>query len=87
MTESFLLGVIAATSLAAGLFFLKFWRDTGDSFFLSFAAFFFIEGLNRVWLLFLPRPNEGSPQIYLIRLLASLLILMAIVRKNHRRGG
>jgi len=86
MIESCLLGAIAALSLTAGLFFLKFWRETRDSFFLSFAASFIIEGLNRTSLLMLARPNEGSPRVYLIRLLAFLLILVAIVRKNYGRG-
>lgn len=86
MIEGFLLGVIATASLTAALFFLKFWRDTRDSFFLAFAASFLIEGLNRASFLFLPRPNEGNPWIYLVRLLAFLLILGAIIRKNYGRG-
>lgn len=87
MIESFLIGVIATASVTAGLFFLRFWRDTRDSFFLAFAASFLIEGLNRVSVLFLPRPNEGSAWIYLVRLFSFLLILMAIARKNYGRPG
>jgi uncharacterized membrane protein HdeD (DUF308 family) len=68
--------------VTAGLFFLKFWRDTRDTFFLAFAASFTIEGLNRVAVLYFPRPNEGSPWIYVVRLLAFLLILIAILKKN-----
>ena len=86
MIEGFLLGVIATASVTAGLFFLKFWRESRDSFFLAFAASFLIEGLNRASLLFLPRPNEGNPWIYLVRLFAFLLILIAIIRKNYGRG-
>lgn len=84
--DSFLTGVLATTSLTAGVFFVRFWRETQDSFFLAFAAAFLIEGLNRVSVLWLPRPNEGSPRVYLIRLFASLLILAAILRKNYGRG-
>lgn len=87
MIEAFLVGVISTASLTAGLFFLKFWRDTRDSFFLAFSASFMIEGFNRFTVLFLPRPNEGSPWIYLVRLLAFLLILFAIVRKNYGKSG
>lgn len=83
MLEAFLLGIIAASSFAAALFFLKFWRKTGDSFFLLFAASFFIESLNRAAILFIAHPNEGNPWIYLVRLFAFLLILAAIVRKNY----
>jgi len=83
MIVSFLLGALSAFSFTAGVFFLKFWRDTRDFFFLAFAAFFFIEGGNRVALLFFAHPNEGSPWIYIVRLLALLLILGAILRKNY----
>jgi uncharacterized membrane protein HdeD (DUF308 family) len=83
MVESFLLGVIATSSLTAGLFFLKFWKQTRDSLFLAFGLAFVIEGLNRCAVLFLAKPNEGSPYIYGVRLLAFLLILGAIVYKNY----
>ena len=86
MLEGFLLGVIVTTSLAAGVFFLKFWRRTRDTLFLAFGAAFLIEGLNRIGFLFVDRPNEGSPMIYTVRLLAFALIVAAIVRKNARTG-
>ena len=86
MIEGFLLGIIFTTSITAGVFFLKFWRRTGDRFFLAFAAAFIIEGLNRLGFLFIERPSEGSPIIYLVRLLAFLLILFAIVSKNRGRA-
>ena len=70
MIEGFLLGVIATSSIIAGIFFLKFWRKTGDSFFLAFAASFLIEGLNRCGVMLLEKPNEGNPWIYLVRLLS-----------------
>jgi uncharacterized membrane protein HdeD (DUF308 family) len=82
MVDGFLLGVIATTSVTAGLFFLKFWKKTRDSLFLAFGASFIIEGLNRCAVLFVQKPNEGSPWIYLVRLLSVLLILVAILRKN-----
>lgn len=83
MLEGFLLGVIVTASLTAGAFFLRFWRQTRDTLFLAFAAAFIIEGINRISFLFVARPNEGSPTIYLVRLIAFLLILTAIVRKNR----
>ena len=85
MITAFLLGVIAAFSAIAGVFFVRFWRETHDSFFLAFAVFFFVEAGNRVALLFLTRPNEGSPWIYVIRLVALLIILAAILQKNYGR--
>lgn len=83
MLEGFLLGLICAMSIMAALFFLRFWRRTRDTLFLAFAAAFFIEGANRMSFLFLEAPNEGSPAIYVVRLLAFLLIVAAIVAKNR----
>lgn len=84
MIDAFLLGVIATASLAAGLFFLRFWRDTRDSLFLAFAIAFFVEGLNRVSMLAFRRANEGSPWNYVVGLVAFLVILGGIVNKNRK---
>jgi uncharacterized membrane protein HdeD (DUF308 family) len=83
MIEAFLLGVIATASFTAGAFFLKFWKRSHDIFFLAFVVYFLTEGGIRVALLFFTRPNEGSPWIYVIRLIALILILAAILRKNY----
>ena len=84
--EAFLLGVIATSSVTAGIFFLKFWKQTRDSLFLAFGLAFVVEGLNRCAVLFLTKANEGNPYIYGVRLLAFLLILSAILRKNYGRS-
>jgi uncharacterized membrane protein HdeD (DUF308 family) len=83
--EAFLLGVIATSSLTAGVFFLKFWKKTRDSLFLAFGLAFVVEGLNRCAFLFLAKPNEGNPYIYGVRLVAFLIILGAILYKNYGR--
>jgi hypothetical protein len=85
MIEAFLIGVIVTCSLVASLHFLRFWRRTHDLLFLGFAAAFLIEGLNRVRFLFLVDPREVDSSIYLVRLLAYLLILGAILYKNLAR--
>lgn len=82
MINSFLLGVICVSSFAVGLFFLKFWRQTRDGLFLAFAIAFTVEGINRASMLTLEKPNEGSPYIYLVRLIVFLCLLIAIIRKN-----
>lgn len=86
MVQGFLLGVIAAASFTAASYFLRFWRQTRDIFFLAFAASFFVEGCNRVSFLFLNKPNEGSPWIYLIRMFSFLLIVAAILKKNYGKN-
>ena len=83
MINGFLLGVIATEFMISGVFFLRFWRDAKDRFFLAFAASFLVEGLNRCAFLLVDNPSEGSPWIYLVRLSAFLLILLAILRKNY----
>jgi hypothetical protein len=84
MVEAFLLGVIVTSSLVAAAFFFKFWKQTRDGLFLAFAAAFTIEGINRLAFLVIESPNEGSPIIYTIRLVAFLLIVVAIALKNRR---
>jgi hypothetical protein len=83
MVEGFLLGVIVAASLTTALFFLKFWRQTRDVLFLAFAAAFLIEAANRTGRLFAD-PTDATPWVYVVRLLAFLLLLGAIVYKNRR---
>ncbi|MGC1784605.1 MAG: DUF5985 family protein [Acidobacteriaceae bacterium] len=82
LADIFLLGCIAAASLIAGLFFLRFWRSTRDPLFLAFAAFFIIQGGSNAFIVSLSRPNEGSLWIFLIRLLSVLVVLGAILWKN-----
>ena len=83
-----LTGAIAMASAVIALFFLRFWRASGDRFFLYFALSFAIEGLHRVVAALLYHDNEDSPLHYLVRLLAYGLILWAILEKNlPRRGG
>jgi hypothetical protein len=83
MIEGFLLGVIVTASLTSATFFLKFWFRTHDKLFLAFAVAFFVEGLNRIVLLFVLHPNEGRPGVYLVRMFAFLLVAAAIVKKNR----
>ena len=78
-----MLGVISASSITAAIFFLKFWRRTHDSLFLAFAVAFLIESVNRIAVLEVNRPNEGSPWTYVVRLIAFLIILAGILNKNY----
>ena len=80
-----LAGAIAMASLIIALFFLRFWRASGDRFFLYFALSFAIEGLHRVYAVMRDGGGEDSPLHYLIRLLAYGLILWAILEKNLPR--
>lgn len=90
----FLAGVTMATFLASGLFFLKLWKAADDRFFAFFAIACALLSVERVVALFVQGvldtstspPPESSSWIYLIRLLAFAMIVVAIVSKNmHRR--
>lgn len=83
MVNGFLLGIIVTASLIAAAFFLKFWKQTRDPLFLSFAAAFSVESLNRSMFLIIDNPHDGNAVIYSIRLFSYLLILAAIVQKNR----
>ena len=78
-------GAISMASLTIALFFLRFWRNTGDRFFLWFALSFFIEGLHRVYSAALNEAGEDSPAHYLIRVVAYGMIVWTIVEKNLPR--
>ncbi len=79
-----LLGAIAMANLVAGMFFLRFWQRSRDTFFAFFAASFFLEAGNRSALALTSHPNDGAPMFYGIRLAAYVLILFAIAEKNRR---
>ena len=85
MVREIVIGAIAMGWLVAGLFFFRFWRQTHDRFFLWFALSFWIESANRVALGMLSGTSEDAPVIYLFRLVAYALILLAIWQKNRPR--
>jgi hypothetical protein len=80
-----LVGAIALAAFVCGLFFLRFWRATGDRFFLLFAIAFWLEGGHRVFVYEWAGTDEASPLHYLVRLVAYGLIIAAIVDKNRKR--
>ena len=83
-----LMGAVAMASCVAALFFLRFWRQTRDTFFLLFAAAFALDAVTRLVLGMAQLSEETEPLIYTARLVTFGLIIVAIVRKNQsgRRG-
>lgn len=80
----FLSGVIVMGFLVSGLFFLRFWRRTHDLLFVAFALAFWLLALNQILLVLVDIPYEERSWIYLLRLAAFTLIIVAVVRKNRR---
>ena len=83
---TFLAGAIVAGFALAGLFFFKFWRRTRDELFLAFTGAFWLLGLGQALLTFSPVPLEERSWLYLLRLAAFTLILVAIWHKNRARS-
>ncbi len=83
MVATFLAGAIVAGFTVAGLFFLHFWRRTHDELFLAFTGAFWLLGLGQAMLTFSHVPWEERTWLYLLRLAAFVLILVAIWRKNR----
>ncbi|MGH6706882.1 MAG: DUF5985 family protein [Gammaproteobacteria bacterium] len=80
---TFISGMVAAGFLVAGLFFIRFWRKTHDGLFMSFALAFWLLGLGQALVALTDIPVEERSWIYLLRLAAFSLILLAIFRKNR----
>jgi hypothetical protein len=77
-------GALAATSFAVGLFFLKFWRMSRDRLFLFFSLAFWVLSLNWIVIIIDQPILESRHDAYVIRLLAFVLIIVAVVDKNRR---
>ena len=80
---NFIAGAIAMGFLVAGLFFLRFWKRTRDSLFVSFAIAFWLLGIAQSILAIGGIPVEERSWVYLIRLTAFAIIIASILRKNR----
>ena len=80
----FVSGLITMGFVIAGLFFLRFWRRTGDHLFAAFAVAFWMLATNQALLVFVRIPIEERSWLYLLRLGAFTLILLAVIAKNRR---
>lgn len=80
-------GALTLASAVASLFFLRFWRDSGDRLFLFFSCAFLALASNWLVLAWSPHLPESVPSAFLPRLLAFLLIIAGIIDKNRRSHG
>jgi hypothetical protein len=91
--NDFLSGALVTGYAVAGLFFLRFWKQSRDRLFALFALAFWVLAFQRLALsLSLPsrlfhseERAEGHIAFYVLRLLAFVLILIAILDKNRAR--
>ena len=80
-------GALAAFYAVAGLFFLRFRARTGDRLFTYFAAAFFLLAGQRFALTLAREWGESTTWLYGLRLVAFVLIIVAIVDKNRDTAG
>jgi hypothetical protein len=81
---TFLSGAVTTGFVVAGLFFLRFWKRTGDLLFAAFAMAFWLLGLTQALLALSNIPVEERSWLYLLRLAAFSIILVSIGLKNRR---
>ena len=79
----FLSGAISFGFYVCGLFFLRYWHRSRDELFLTFALAFALLGTGQAILTLGNLPTEERGALYLLRLGAFMLILLAIYRKNR----
>jgi Family of unknown function (DUF5985) len=84
--NAFLLGAVAISYGLAGLFFLRYWQRSRDRLFALFAVAFWILAANRTAFALLDDGSELSSYLYVVRLVAFLVVLVAIVDKNRSEG-
>ena len=81
----FIQGMSAMACIVIAIFFLRFWRSTGDRLFMIFAVAFGLMCLTRALSAVIGPAQLHSSYVYIVRLLAYALILAAIVDKNRPR--
>lgn len=81
----FFSGLITAGFVVAALFFLRFWSRAKDILFLGFALAFALLAVSQALTTLLGLPLEERSSIYFLRLLAFLVLIVAILRKNMKR--
>lgn len=81
---SFTWGAVAAMSMVAAVLFLRFWAESRDRLFAGLAAGFAVLSANYVALAWLRPDDETRHLVYLVRLLAFSLMLVAVIDKNLR---
>lgn len=89
MTEGFVPFLQAVGATAAwlnGVFFFRFWRESRDELFAFFGGAFWLLGLSWALLSLFSPGEDARPYVYGLRLVAFLLIIVAIVRKNRRHA-
>lgn len=79
----FVAGLVTMGYVMAGLFFLRFWKRTGDGLFAAFAAAFWLLAATQALLAAAKVVLEEQSWIYLLRVAAFAIIIAAVIAKNR----
>lgn len=77
-------GILIAEYAAIALFFAKFWSKSGDRLFLMFCGAFVLLAVQRFAIAMTQEILEQQAPLYLLRLAAFVVIIVAIVHKNRQ---
>jgi hypothetical protein len=77
-----LVGMSTMGFIIAALYFLRFWRRTKDRLFVTFSCAFVLLAINQVLIGLSVGPREDESLLYLPRIIAFALLIVAIVSKN-----
>ena len=78
--RAFVAGLLTMGYLVAALYFLRFWKRSGERLFVFFALAFALLATQRMGLILL---TFDSTWLYALRLLAFVLLLVGILEKNR----
>jgi len=79
----FFAGMITMGMLVCAAFFLRFWARSKDGLFIAFALAFALMALSHALTALLHIPLEERSWLYLLRLAAFSILIIAILRKNY----
>lgn len=82
-TIYFLSGAVALGYMLAAMFFLRFWKRTGELLFLSFSVAFALLSVGQIVVASANIYVEDSSAAYLVRFAAFAVIILAVWRKNR----
>ncbi len=85
MANVMLWSMTAMAAVGVAVFFFRFWRQTGDRLFALMALAFGLLAANTTLLAAINPAHESRHLIYILRLAAFLVLIVAIVDKNRDR--
>jgi hypothetical protein len=77
-------GILVTEYAAIALFFFRFWTTSKDRLFLMFSGAFVLLAIQRLAIALTQEILEHQAPLYLLRLAAFIVIIVAIVDKNRR---